>query len=66
MNLLEKGVKVDDNIHAFHNKEMPLTIVLKGLTPARAYLYGKEKMCIVNPIEIRFAPNQVHLKNQIQ
>ena len=42
MNLLEKGVKYDDIVHAFHNKEMPLTIVPKGLTPARAqYLYDK-------------------------
>ena len=53
--LCRHGVKMDESqnrpgypylntqiVQAFHNKEMPLTIVPKGLTPARAqYLYDK-------------------------
>ena len=42
MNLLEKGVKIDDIVNAFNNKEMPPTILPKGLTQTRAqYLYDK-------------------------
>ena len=36
MNLLEKGVKIDDIVNAFNNKEMPPTILPKGLTKTRA------------------------------
>ena len=61
MNLLEKGVKIDDIVHAFPNTEMPLTIVPKGLTPARAqYLYDKVRKYVpCQSNETRFAPNQV-------
>ena len=46
MNLLEKGVKIDDIVNAFNNKEMPLTILPKGLTQTRAqYLYDKYVHC---------------------
>ena len=42
MNLLERGVKIDHIVQAFHKEELPLTIVPKGLTPAREqYLYDK-------------------------
>ena len=42
ISLLKQGIKICDIVNAFHNKEMPLTIVPKGLTPAREqYMYEK-------------------------
>ena len=50
MCLLKQGIKIDDIVNAFHNKEMPQTIVPKGLTLAREqYLYDKVSKYVHSP-----------------
>ena len=50
ISLLKQGIKICDTVNAFHNKEMPLTIVPKGLTPAREqYLYEKVRQYVHCP-----------------